>query len=49
MLPTGVATSSIDEVSVMITLGLFAIVFTSLLIAEIKIMLKQIKVGPEGV
>lgn len=49
MLPTGVATSSIDEISVMITLGLFAFVFTSLLIAEIRIMLKQIKVGPEGV
>jgi cytochrome d ubiquinol oxidase subunit I len=49
MLPTGVATSSIDEVSVMITLGLFTVVFTSLLIAEIKIMLKQIKTGPQGV
>lgn len=49
MLPTGIATSSIDEVSVMITLGLFTVVFTSLLIAEIRIMLKQIKTGPQGV
>lgn len=49
MLPVGIATSSIDEISVMITLGLFAVVFTGLLIAEIKIMLTQIRIGPEGV
>lgn len=48
MLPTGMATSSIDNTAVMITLALFAIIFTGLLIAEIKIMLKQIKIGPEG-
>lgn len=49
MLPTGIATSSVDSMSVMITLCLFAILFTGLLIAEIKIMLKQIKIGPEEV
>ena len=48
MLPVGMATSNIASTSVMITFWLFAILFTSLLIAEIKIMLKQIKTGPEG-
>jgi cytochrome d ubiquinol oxidase subunit I len=48
MLPVGMATSNIDETSVMITLGLFALVFTGLLIAEIKIMVKQIGIGPKG-
>jgi len=47
MLPVGMASSHIDKVSVMITLGLFAIIFTALLIAEVKIMLKQITIGPE--
>jgi cytochrome d ubiquinol oxidase subunit I len=48
MLPVGIATSSIDPISIMITLGLFATIFTGLLIAEIKIMLKQVSIGPEG-
>ena len=48
LLPVGMATSNVAATSVMITFWLFAILFTSLLIAEIKIMLKQIKVGPEG-
>jgi len=48
MLPVGIATSSIDSTAVMITLGLFATIFTGLLIAEIKIMLKQITLGPQG-
>lgn len=48
MLPVGMSASSIDEVSVMITMGLFALIFTGLLIAEIKIMLNQIKIGPQG-
>lgn len=47
MLPVGMASSHIDTISVMITLGLFAIIFTALLIAEVKIMLKQITIGPE--
>jgi cytochrome d ubiquinol oxidase subunit I len=47
MLPVGMASSHIDASSVMITLGLFAIIFTALLIAEVKIMLKQITIGPE--
>ncbi|MDX1809289.1 MAG: cytochrome ubiquinol oxidase subunit I [Sulfurospirillaceae bacterium] len=48
MLPTFISSSNINSTSVAITLGLFAFVFTALMIAEIKIMLKQIKIGPEG-
>ena len=48
MLPVGMATSNIASSSVMITFWLFAILFTGLLIAEIKIMLTQIKLGVEG-
>ncbi len=47
MLPVGMATSSIEQTSVMITFWLFAFLFTGLLFAEVKIMLKQIKIGPE--
>ena len=48
LLPVGMATSSVSTTSVMITFWLFAVLFTALLLAEIKIMLKQIKIGPEG-
>jgi cytochrome d ubiquinol oxidase subunit I len=48
LLPVGMATSSISTTSIMITFWLFAILFTGLLIAEVKIMLRQIKNGPEG-
>ncbi len=48
LLPVGMAASNIASTSVMITFWLFAVLFTALLIAEIKIMLKQIKIGPEG-
>ncbi len=48
MLPTGIATSQLDNSSVMITIGLFTVLFTTLLIAEIKIMLTQIKNGFKG-
>ena len=48
LLPVGMAVSNVASTSVMITFWLFAILFTGLLIAEIKIMLKQIKIGPEG-
>lgn len=46
LMPTLAAVSNIDAMSVKITFFLFLIVFTGLLIAEIKIMLKQIKIGP---
>ena len=50
-LPTIAAVSQIDTSAVQITFWLFAIVFTSLLIAEVSIMTKQIKLGSkeEGV
>ncbi|HHD75868.1 MAG TPA: cytochrome ubiquinol oxidase subunit I [Campylobacterales bacterium] len=48
MLPTGMATSQISVSAVQTTFWLFAIIFTALMIAEIKIMLKQIKLGMEG-
>ncbi len=46
MLPVGMATSNIVTSPVMITFWLFAILFTALLIAEVKIMTTQIKLGP---
>ena len=46
LMPTMTAVSNIDTSSVQITFALFFIVFTALLIAEIKIMIKQIKLGP---
>jgi len=48
LMPTMVATSRLQTTSVMITFWLFVALFTSLLIAEIKIMLTQIKLGPES-
>jgi cytochrome d ubiquinol oxidase subunit I len=41
------STSRISSDSVIITFFLFAALFTVLLIAELKIMLTQIKKGPE--
>jgi len=46
LMPTIVAVSNIDSTSVIITISLFFVTFTALLIAEIKIMTKQIKIGP---
>jgi cytochrome d ubiquinol oxidase subunit I len=48
MMPVGVATSNIDKGNVMMTFWMFAGLFTLLLLAEVKIMLRQIKKGPEG-
>ncbi|MFN8239344.1 MAG: cytochrome ubiquinol oxidase subunit I [Bacteroidales bacterium] len=47
LMPSLVAVSDINVGSVKITFVLFAVTFTVLLIAEIKIMLKQIKIGPK--
>jgi cytochrome bd ubiquinol oxidase subunit I len=47
LMTTHTAVSNISSSSVKITFVLFAIIFTSLLIAEIGIMLKQIKIGPK--
>ena len=46
LLPTIAAVSRIDSGAVIVTFCLFAIIFTLLLIAEIKIMTTQIKRGP---
>jgi len=47
MLPVGMATSNISSASVMFTFWMFAILFTGLLIAEVKIMMTQINIGPK--
>lgn len=48
MLPVGMASSQISTAAVQTTFWLFAFIFTTLLIAEIRIMTKQIKIGMEG-
>ena len=48
ILPTMVSTSHISTASVQVTFWAFAALFTVLLIAEIKIMLYQIKSGPKN-
>jgi cytochrome d ubiquinol oxidase subunit I len=47
LLPTIAATSHINASSVMITFFLFLILFTILLIAELRILLSQIRKGPK--
>ena len=47
LMTTSMAVSQIDSGSVMLTFWLFALTFTGLLIAEIKILTKQIKIGPK--
>ncbi len=48
LLPVTVARSNLDTGTVMVTFFLFLILFTVLLIAELRIMTKQISIGPEG-
>jgi len=47
MLPVGMATSNMASSNVIITFWMFAVLFTALLIAEVKIMAKQINIGPK--
>ncbi len=47
LMPVGVAATKISTTNVQISFFMFAFLFTLLLIAEIKIMTKQIKIGPE--
>ncbi|MBT4527708.1 MAG: cytochrome ubiquinol oxidase subunit I [Deltaproteobacteria bacterium] len=47
LMPVKVATTNLTAGNIQVTFALFLIVFTLLLIAEIKIMLKQISIGPE--
>src|SRR5665647_285370 len=49
ILPTIAAVSQLKSISVQITFWMFFILFTGLLIAEIRIMITQIKKGPEEV
>lgn len=48
ILPTSASISKLDVSSVQTTFFLFLILFTVMLIAEIRIMLKEIKKGPEA-
>jgi cytochrome d ubiquinol oxidase subunit I len=48
LLPVTVARSNLTAGTVQTTFFMFLLLFTILLIAEIKIMLKQIHIGPEG-
>ena len=48
LMPTIKAVSAIDSTSVIITFWLFAITFTALFIADVSIMVKQIKNGPKN-
>jgi cytochrome d ubiquinol oxidase subunit I len=48
LLPVTVARSNLTAGTVQTTFFMFLILFTILLIAEIKIMVKQISIGPEG-
>lgn len=48
LMPVGVAVTDIASSNIAISFFMFAALFTLLLIAEIKIMLKQIKIGPNG-
>ncbi len=48
ILPTIASVSQVTPASVQITFWLFFVIFTGLLIAEIKIMLTQIRKGPEN-
>lgn len=47
LMPTSVASTEIASSAVQITFWLFAILFTTLLTAEIKILVSQIKKGPQ--
>jgi cytochrome d ubiquinol oxidase subunit I len=47
LMPTFSAVSRLDSATVQVTFFLFLIIFTALLIAEVKIMTKQVKIGPK--
>ncbi len=47
LMPTVAAVSMIDATTVQITFWMFAVIFTTLLIAEVMIMTRQIKIGPK--
>ena len=48
LLPVGVASTKLAASNVQATFFMFLALFTALLLAEIRIMMKQIKIGPEA-
>ncbi|MDE7129313.1 MAG: cytochrome ubiquinol oxidase subunit I, partial [Alistipes sp.] len=48
LMPVSVAASRIGSTSVMVTFFIFLALFTALLAAELSIMFKQIKLGPDN-
>ena len=48
LMPVGIAASKIGPGSVSATFFIFLTLFTALLIAELSIMFRQIKIGPEN-
>jgi cytochrome d ubiquinol oxidase subunit I len=48
LLPVNIATSNLDSMTVAISFFLFLSIFTVLLIAAVRILTKQISIGPEG-
>lgn len=48
LMPVGIAATQIDAGNVQVSFWLFAVLFTGLLAAEIKIMLRQISLGMQG-
>ena len=48
LMPVGIAASKIGSTSVTATFFIFLALFTALLIAELSIMFRQIKIGPEN-
>lgn len=47
LMPVGIAASKIPSGSVSVTFFLFLVLFTALLVAEVSILTRQIKIGPE--
>ncbi len=48
LLPVNIATSHLDTTTVAVSFFLFLAIFTLLLIAAVKILVKQIAIGPQG-
>jgi cytochrome d ubiquinol oxidase subunit I len=46
LMPTVAAVSRVPSTSVMVTFYIFLVLFTALLIADLKILTRQIKIGP---
>ncbi len=49
LMPVGIAASKLPSASVGVTFFLFLALFSALLVAEISILLRQIKIGPEKI